>query len=108
MPAAFINQALAAHNHLYAPTFIYLQNLLPSNYSPLKTTRGTKGSIARDMQTPAGQEIAAEITFLETWFEGMALKNELERRKRQEADDEEAARLLNFREHEVNGGLLEW
>jgi hypothetical protein len=108
MPAILINQAFAAHNNLYAPTFIYLQSLLPSNYSPLKTPRGVKGSIARDLQTPAGREISAEIAFLESWFEGKILKNKLERRKRQEEEDEEAARLLNFREHEVNGGLSEW
>jgi len=108
MPAVLINQSLAAHNNLYAPTFIYLHNLLPSNYSPLKTTRGMKASIARDLETPAGRNISAEIVFLESWFEGRAMKNELERRKRQEEEDEEAARELNFREHEVNGGLLEW
>src|SRR5271170_3396672 len=98
MPAVLINQSMAAHNNLYAPTFIYLQNFLPSNYSPLKTTRGIKASIARDLETPAGREISAEIAFLESWFEGMALKNQLERRKRQEEEDEEAARQLNFRE----------
>jgi len=108
MPAVLINQALSAHSHLYAPTFIYLHSVLPSNYSPLKSSRGLKASIARDLQTPTGRQVSAEIAYIETWFEGRAMKEALERRKRQEEEDEEAARQLNFQEHEVNGGLLEW
>ena len=67
-----------------------------------------KGSVARDLETPTGRQVSAEIAFIESWFEKMALKTELETRKQQEEADEEAARQLNFKEHEVNGGLLEW
>lgn len=108
MPASLINQTFTAHNYLYAPTFINLHSILPSSYSPLKTSRGLKARIALSLETPAGREVSAEIAYIESWFEGRAMKDELDRRKRQEEEDEEAARQLNFQEHEVNGGLLEW
>ena len=108
IPAILIHQSLAAHNQLYAPTYIYLHNLLPENYSPLKAARGTKATVARELGTPAGREVSVEMEFIEIWLEGVALKEEVKRKKQQEEEDAEAARLLNFREHEVNGGLLEW
>ena len=67
-----------------------------------------KDTVGRDLNTTTGRQVSAEIAFIESWFDKIALKTELERRKRQEEEDEEAARQLNFKEHEVNGGLLEW
>jgi hypothetical protein len=108
MPAIVINQALGSHNNLYAPTFLSLHKMLPSQYNPLKTARPPKARVALELQSPAGRDVAAELAFIESWFEGAAMKVELERRKKQEEADEEAARQLNYKEHEVNGGLLEW
>jgi E3 ubiquitin-protein ligase RNF216 len=99
---------MAIHNHLYAPTFIYLHNLPPTYYVPLKTARSARSDIAMQLQTPEGHQISLEVAWIASWLERRAMKEELERKKKQEEADAEAAKLLNFQEHEANGGLLEW
>ena len=70
--------------------------------------RPAKASIPYDLQNPQGREVALEIAWVEEWLEKKAAEEEQERRKKQEELDEEAARQLNFKEHELSGGLLEW
>lgn len=61
-----------------------------------------------DLQTPAGRQVAAEIAWIESWLERQVMDEERKQRKKQEEEDAEAARQLNYEEHEENGGLLEW
>lgn len=60
------------------------------------------------LRSAGGQEVAAELAWVDSWLESNAMEEENKRRKKQEEDDEEAARQLNYQEHQVNGGLLEW
>src|SRR5579871_6818266 len=108
MPAVVIQRACQARKYLYAPSFIYLHTLPLNEYSPRKTPRGIKNTIATDLQTQAGREVAAEIAWVEGWLEKRAEEAESKRRKEQEEADAETARQLNFKEHEEAGGLLEW
>jgi len=108
MPAAVIQKGFQSRNKLYAPSFVHLYTLPSTEFSPRKTPRGRKHTIATDLQTPAGREVAAEIAWVESWLENRAAEAESKRRKIQEEADAEAARQLNFKEHEEGGGLLEW
>jgi hypothetical protein len=106
MPVSIIRQAMSSRNNLYAPTYIYLHTLPSSNYKPLKTGRGKSG--LRGLETPLGREVALEVAWIKTWLEKQATEEDCKRRKKQEEADAEAAILLNFKEHEESGGLLEW
>jgi hypothetical protein len=72
----------------------------------LKTARGKSGLAG--LGTPAGREVALEVAWIESWLEKLATEEDCKRRKKQEEADAEAAKLLNFKEHEESGGLLEW
>ena len=108
MPATIISQAMRSRGNLYAPTYLYLHSLPPSNYRPMTRARVAKASIPYDLQSPQGREVGLEIAWVEEYFEKRAVEEETERKKRQEELDAEAARELNFKEHELSGGLLEW
>jgi len=54
------------------------------------------------------KEFADEVAWVEAWVEGKQMEDERKRRRIQEDEDAEAARQLNYREHEEGGGLLEW
>ena len=53
-------------------------------------------------------DFAEELGWVEAWVQGKQLEEERKRRKLQEEEDAEAARELNYQEHEEGGGLLEW
>lgn len=53
-------------------------------------------------------DFAEELRWVEAWVEGKQVEEERKRRKIQEEQDAEAARELNYQEHESGGGLLEW
>lgn len=108
IPVNFIRQALVSRNSLFAPTFIYLHTLLPTDYNPIKTSRGTNHRAEAELQAPEGAEVAAEMEWIQSWLEGRLSEEEAKRRKKQEEDDAEAARQLNYQEHQAKGGLLEW
>lgn len=99
---------MANRNYLFAPTFIYLHNLPPTNYNPRKTARGTNQRAEAELQTVDGAEVAAEVAWIDSWLLDRSSEEEIKRRKKQEEDDAEAARELNYQEHQANGGLLEW
>lgn len=67
-----------------------------------------KTTIARDLETPAGKELSLEIVWIEEYLEKKKVEEEDQLRKKQEEEDAEKARELNFKEHEISGGLLEW
>lgn len=108
VPANFIRQAMLYRNNLFAPTFIYLHTLLPTDYNPRKTARGTNHRAEAELQAAEGAEVAAEMEWIQSWLEGRLSEEAAKRRKKQEEDDAEAARQLNYQEHQANGGLLEW
>jgi TRIAD3 protein (E3 ubiquitin-protein ligase RNF216) len=108
IPAVTIHQTMAQQNFLYAPSFIALHNMHPSQYKAIKTPRGKKARVAIELQTPIGREVEEEMAWIEGWLERRARDAELERIKTMEQADEEAARALNFKLHEESGGLLEW
>lgn len=56
----------------------------------------------------ACKEFADELAWVEAWVDGKQMEEEQKRRKIQEEEDAEAARQLNYLEHEEGGGLLEW
>src|SRR5438046_10601990 len=95
-------------NNLFAPTFIYLHTLPPKEYNPIKTARGMNHRAEGELQTVEGAEVAAEVTWIESWLHSRLSEEEMKRRKKQEEEDAEAARQLNYQEHQINGGLLEW
>ena len=70
--------------------------------------RAPKSTITKDLQTPGGIEVNLEVIWIEEYLEKKKVEEESERKKRQEEEDAEKARELNFKEHEISGGLLEW
>jgi hypothetical protein len=85
---------------------MYLHTLPTSNYKPLKHGRSKSGLAL--LETPAAREVALEDAWIKQWLEKIESEEERQRRKKQEEADAEAAKLLNFKEHEEGGGLLEW
>jgi|SRR5579859_4140801 len=108
MPASVIAAEMKRHNNLYAPTFLALHNLPATAYQPLKNPRATKGGLQQELRSPAGGEVAVEVTWVEAWLERGAEEREREKRKKLEEADAEAARELNYMLHQESGGLLEW
>lgn len=108
IPMTIISQAMRSRGNLYAPTFLYLHTLPAANYRQMNRSRAPRASIAYDIQNPQGREVAIEIAWVETYLEKKRVEEETERIRRQEEADAEAARELNFKEHELSGGLLEW
>lgn len=105
---AKINHVFASNNRLYAPTYLHLYHLSTDSYVPLKRPRAPKIHLEGDLQSPCGREVSLEIAWIEEYLEKQKAEEEQKRRKKQEEDDAEAARQLNFKEHEESGGLLEW
>jgi len=105
---AKINQVFASNNRLYAPTYLHLHHLSTDSYAPLKRPRAPKIYLERDLQSPCGHEVSLEMAWIEAYLEKEKAEEERKRRKKQEEDDAEAAKQLNFKEHEESGGLLEW
>jgi len=70
--------------------------------------RAPKTTIAHDLRCQQGTEVALEVAWIDEYLAKQAAEEESARRKKQEEVDAEEARLLNFKEHELNGGLLEW
>jgi hypothetical protein len=98
-----IHRALARHNRLYAPTCIALHEVGVEQRMKRERLPGPV-----NLNSPAGAELLAEITFVDEYFEKANYEKERKRREEQEKADEETARLLNFEEHKGQGGLLEW
>jgi peptide subunit release factor 1 (eRF1) len=99
---------MSQNNHLYAPSFIALQELRKTLDKELKKPR-TRNTPLIDLQSsPDGKDVAAEMAWIEAWLERKEDERERQRRKIMEEEDAEAARLLNFKLHEESGGLLEW
>ena len=99
---------MTKQQNLYAPTFIFLHELPPGTYTPIKTSRSNKTNPKNDGAMAQNKEFADEVAWVEAWVEGKQMEDERKRRKIQEDEDAEAARQLNYREHEEGGGLLEW
>jgi hypothetical protein len=106
MPVSLIRQIMYTQNNLYAPTYMSLHTLPASNYKPLKHGR-VKAGLA-GLHTPAGRQVALEDAWIKEWLRKREKEEERQRIKKQEEADAEAAKLLNFKEHEEGGGLLEW
>jgi len=108
-PKSVINAAFTLNKKLYAPTYIHLHNVSPDKVSRLKRPRGPpRRALEQELRSPSGQEVSLEIAWVEEYLESQRHEQERKRRKKQEEDDAEAARQLNFKEHEESGGLLEW
>ena len=103
-----ITQALRSRGNLFAPTFLYLRSLPASHYRPVNRPRVPRPNLLIELQNPQGREVALEIAWVEGYLAKKAVEEELAEKKRQEELDAEAARELNFKEHELSGGLLEW
>jgi hypothetical protein len=109
MSVSLITDSFSQYHSLYAPTYIYLHQLPIDNYSPLKKLRPIRPAIAPDaLQSPGGKELTLEIEYIDSWLRRTEEENEVKRRKLQEEEDAETARLLNYEEYEAKGGLLEW
>jgi len=74
----------------------------------MKRPRAPKPRLELDLQTLSGMEVSHEMAWVEAYLEKQKVEEDQNRRKKQEEDDAEAARQLNFKEHEASGGLLEW
>jgi hypothetical protein len=110
IPANFIKSSLTQHRNLYAPTFIFLHGLPQNAYTPIRTMRTPRSTLKGDLEVLLARnpDFAEELGWVEAWVEGKQVEEERKRRKLQEDQDAEAARELNYQEHESGGGLLEW
>jgi len=108
MPANVVSSAMTSRSNLYAPSYMFLYDLPKTSYVPRKTNRPLKHTLEQDLKTPGGQLVSLEMAWIETWLEGREAEERRKSRKQQEEADAEAAKELNFKEHEDGGGLLEW
>ena len=59
MPVHYVHQVMQQNNHLYAPSFIVLHGMT------FKAMKKRRASREPSMDSPAGQEVAAEMAWIE-------------------------------------------